>query len=192
MDTTTRPFCLVCRRVAAFCRGMCRGCYEDWRKSRPGFESEILNNRRRAKEWALAHPERKKELYQKYKSDASWVERHRARQRAYHAANPRTEEQRIKDAVYRKEYARRTVLKRWSKRIEKQYGLTAVEWDRMLVECGGRCCLCEQPLILPVVDHDHVTGKVRGLLCRYCNRWLGTIEKYPFMLEKISEYLKRG
>lgn len=61
-------------------------------------------------------------------------------------------------------------------RIEKVYGLTGEEYDELLRFQGGRCYICRRaPRTLRLaVDHDHVTGEVRGLLCANnengCNR----------------------
>lgn len=45
-------------------------------------------------------------------------------------------------------------------------------------------------LMLAVVDHDHVTGKVRGLLCRQCNSALGFAGDNPERLERLARYLR--
>jgi hypothetical protein len=50
--------------------------------------------------------------------------------------------------------------------------------------CGGRVCRL-------AVDHDHHTGKVRGLLCNNCNRGLGRFKDSVEILEAAVRYLKR-
>lgn len=71
----------------------------------------------------------------------------------------------------------------------KQLGVDAAEYDRLLAAQGGGCAICGA---LPKtrrlhVDHDHRTGRVRGLLCHRCNRalpswvdqlWLGRAISY--------------
>lgn len=54
----------------------------------------------------------------------------------------------------------------------------AVHRARLLKEQGGRCALCQLPCAdrLAVLDHDHSTGAVRGVLHRGCNSLLGKLE----------------
>lgn len=63
----------------------------------------------------------------------------------------------------------------------------------MLARQGGRCAICERsPGILRValrVDHDHATGRVRGLLCDSCNAALGLFGDETARLERAIEYL---
>jgi hypothetical protein len=58
----------------------------------------------------------------------------------------------------------------------KQLGVTDEEYARLLAAQGGHCALCPNtPKTRRLhVDHDHATGKVRGLLCHRCNRALPT------------------
>lgn len=66
----------------------------------------------------------------------------------------------------------------------KKYGLTIEQYDKMFQEQGGVCAICGQPethsnqtgIKTLGVDHDHATGKIRGLLCLVCNLKLGTVE----------------
>src|SRR6266496_2487695 len=61
----------------------------------------------------------------------------------------------------------------------KDYGLTPEEFDTLLASQDGRCAICrsETPKSRRngtwCVDHDHETGRIRGLLCTACNRALG-------------------
>lgn len=60
--------------------------------------------------------------------------------------------------------------------LRARYGLSAAEYDRLLEVQNGVCRICKLPCSTGkrlAVDHDHVTRKVRGLLCRRCNRGLG-------------------
>jgi hypothetical protein len=59
------------------------------------------------------------------------------------------------------------------KRYES-YKITAPEWDRLLAKQGGICKLCPEPAT--VVDHNHKTGELRGLLCTPCNTALNRME----------------
>ena len=65
-----------------------------------------------------------------------------------------------------------------------RYGLTSDQYDTLLLTQGGTCLWCGDALgeqgkrgdDNPVVDHDHATGKVRGILHSGCNRRMGVIE----------------
>ena len=50
------------------------------------------------------------------------------------------------------------------------------------------CVICGDTGNL-VVDHDHLTGKVRGMLCNHCNRGLGHFRDSPMLLEFAAQYL---
>ena len=50
------------------------------------------------------------------------------------------------------------------------------------------CVICGDTGEL-VVDHDHTTGKVRGMLCNHCNRGLGHFKDSPMLLEFAAQYL---
>lgn len=82
--------------------------------------------------------------------------------------------------------------------IWNRYRLTRPQLQAMYDSQGGRCKLCPQTLVLTfdpvkphvVVDHDHATGKVRGLLCSKCNWTLGIIENMSDeWRDRAKEYL---
>lgn len=57
------------------------------------------------------------------------------------------------------------------------FGITVEDYDRMFVEQSGKCAICGScdpgPKTHFAVDHDHITNKIRGLLCHHCNIALG-------------------
>lgn len=79
----------------------------------------------------------------------------------------------------------------------KQYGLTIDSYEQMLAAQGGGCAICTSPvhpgkdLRRLHIDHDHETGRVRGILCANCNRVLGLVGDDPELLIRASEYLLR-
>lgn len=74
----------------------------------------------------------------------------------------------------------------------RRYGLTLERYEEMLKEQDGLCAICRKP---PqgkrplVIDHDHKTGRVRGLLCYGCNRALAVLDS-PVLLGSAQAYLK--
>jgi hypothetical protein len=71
--------------------------------------------------------------------------------------------------------------------LRTQYHIDSDIYDNMLNEQGGACAICGAQCLTGrrlAVDHDHNTGKVRGLLCFRCNASLGIYEKYKTVLEK--------
>ena len=70
----------------------------------------------------------------------------------------------------------------------KKYGLMLEDFDRMLLKQAGLCAICCEHLISPRIDHDHVTGKVRGLLCNRCNTRLAPLEDAAFRI-RAQAYL---
>jgi hypothetical protein len=74
------------------------------------------------------------------------------------------------------------------------YGIDVDDYKRMLEEQGGGCYLCgKQPEGNRAldIDHDHETGKVRGLLCSNHNRGIGLLNDDITILAKAIQYLAR-
>lgn len=72
--------------------------------------------------------------------------------------------------------------------LRRRYGIGQSEVDAMLVEQGGVCAVCGKP-DPEHVDHDHATGRVRGMLCFNCNQALGNVRDSVEVLEKLQYYL---
>lgn len=82
-------------------------------------------------------------------------------------------------------------------RLERVYGLTPARYREMLNAQAGVCAICstDKPgadRIMWCVDHDHVTGVVRGLLCIGCNAGIGNLKDDPHLLDRAAAYLRRG
>jgi hypothetical protein len=77
----------------------------------------------------------------------------------------------------------------------RQYGLTTADYDRMLAAQDGRCAVCRSPAPLGRgrwhIDHDHVTGQIRGLLCNNCNMGIGYFGDDPEVVAAAASYLAR-
>jgi Recombination endonuclease VII len=76
--------------------------------------------------------------------------------------------------------------------LMRRYGIGAVEVDALLESQHGACAICERPLSAKEahVDHDHVTGAVRAVLCFNCNGGLGQFRDDPAALRRAAAYLE--
>ncbi len=72
--------------------------------------------------------------------------------------------------------------------LKKKYGIGAKEVDALIERQGGLCAVCRKRPPTQV-DHDHHTGKVRGILCLKCNAGLGALRDSVRNLYHAIEYL---
>ena len=92
----------------------------------------------------------------------------------------------------KKRWHQRPILDRQASRSYK-YGITPEDFKRMHEAQKGRCAICnDEPKTKRGlhVDHDHETGKVRGLLCHGCNVALGSFKEDVTLLNKAIEYIR--
>lgn len=74
---------------------------------------------------------------------------------------------------------------------QHKYGLTRDEYKRVLRCKSTRPCqICHKKDKL-VIDHDHITGKYRGLLCRHCNLAIGHLQDDPERARAAAKYLQK-
>jgi Autographiviridae endonuclease VII len=75
---------------------------------------------------------------------------------------------------------------------QRQYGMSDKEFQDKRFNQNNKCAICFKLFInTPSVDHDHTTGKFRGLLCRRCNVALGFVDERIEILENAIQYLKK-
>lgn len=87
------------------------------------------------------------------------------------------------------------------KRDLLKYGISPERYQELLEDCGGLCNICfmkektrsnrSRELRNLCVDHDHKTGKVRGLLCSTCNTALGKFNDDVGLLVSAIAYLQK-
>lgn len=76
-----------------------------------------------------------------------------------------------------------------NKKLVKRYGITVDQFEEIVTVVQGRCQICQVARALHV-DHDHNTGRVRGLLCGNCNRGIGLFQEDPQKLRAAIAYLE--
>lgn len=73
------------------------------------------------------------------------------------------------------------------------YGIGLNEWNKMFSDQGSKCAICETKTPNGkgwCTDHDHITGKIRGVLCHFCNSLIGYAKDNPEILRSAISYLE--
>ncbi len=146
----------------------CRWCSESKALNAFGFTNGAINTHckacvnERARQWREKNPEAARQ------SVARWAKKHPTKAR---------------------NHRRKTHLR-------MHYGISVEQYAEVVARQGGVCRICkmtptgsrENGKVLHV-DHDHSTGKIRGLLCSHCNRGLGHFRDSSDLLLKAAAYL---
>lgn len=77
-------------------------------------------------------------------------------------------------------------------RLRRVYGITPEEYDALAAKQKNACAICKQECVTGyrlAVDHDHETGRVRGLLCMHCNSGIGNLNDSIPLLQAAIRYL---
>lgn len=95
---------------------------------------------------------------------------------------------------YYKNHERERMRRRIASWRQQGINITVEEWKALIVKQNNRCAICSRHgsefKNKLAVDHDHKTGRIRGLLCFACNRYLVQIfEKYTDLLPKVQDYI---
>lgn len=156
------------RKVSA--KGMCRKHYTaDWREKR----GETYRTQQRAYN---------KNYFKEKMADLSPAQRKKIKK--VHASYQRDWRSRHKDRLRNSE--------KYGQRYLRNYGLTKKAYEDLLKSQGGGCSICGTPPSTKrlAVDHDHKTGKVRGILCEPCNHGLGKFRDDPSLCHSAAAYLE--
>jgi Recombination endonuclease VII len=175
----------------------------------PDTEAE----RRAKRSWEAREREKDPEKFKQRQLEAQKryyeknAEKIRAHRRQRHAENREAENARARADYVANSSARRAASKAWKDRNPdkvvayrldgnlRRYGLTFAQKQDMLTSQGNQCACCGSPDPRGKngwhVDHCHATGRVRGLLCLYCNVALGKVEDSVERLEALIKYLEK-
>ena len=79
--------------------------------------------------------------------------------------------------------------------MRTKFGLTVADYNQLYRDAECWVCGATESVVAGkparlVVDHDHQTGKIRGILCHYCNMAVGLGEDNPAMLRRMADYLE--
>lgn len=102
------------------------------------------------------------------------------------------------ESAYRKVYVETPHVKARKKEylkaydLYRKYGLSMADFNAIFLDQSGLCCVCSCELHKPYVDHDHKTGKVRGILCGKCNLGLGSFMDNPELCIRAAAYLQES
>ena len=124
-----------------------------------------------ARKWALEHPEQSKESKRKWKS---------------------------KNPDHDKERYRKNPEGFREKSFIRTYNITIKDYNLLLQQQNMVCAICKKPEIRKhkngkkynmAIDHDHNTGKIRGLLCNKCNTSLGLLDENIQNMKNMIKYI---
>ena len=74
--------------------------------------------------------------------------------------------------------------------FQKVYGISMADYEAMFERQAGACAICKRTGVTLCVDHCHLTGEVRGLLCSQCNSAIGFCSDDPTVLLAAAAYLQ--
>lgn len=149
-----------CKHTSDNLRSQCKPCHKSYQSSAPGRE--------RSRGYYKANRERIRANAQRHYTN------NKARILLHNSRSWRSPVQRRQD------------------RLKSKYGITTPEYNQILSMQKGVCAICGRA---PgrrslAVDHDHDTGKVRGLLCGRCNSALGLLGDNLVGVERALQYLR--
>jgi hypothetical protein len=124
--------------------------------------------------------------------DEAVRDKNRAQHRERYLANAETERERNRARYHANKKEHQARHRR--ERLRARFGITVEQFDAMFAAQNGRCAICSTDdfgKVRPHVDHCHITGIVRGLLCAPCNQGLGNFRDNQDRLRKAIAYLDR-
>ena len=94
-----------------------------------------------------------------------------------------------KQLVYLKEWRDKNKEKMFVYHLRHKYGIEKEDYNKLLKQQESRCAICGLMSQNLHIDHSHLSGKIRGLLCELCNKGLGLFRDNSELLKRATEYL---
>lgn len=92
------------------------------------------------------------------------------------------------------EYGQENIKRIKNRRRERIYGISPEEYENILLKQNGKCAICKSDKSEfhngLHIDHNHNTGKIRGLLCLKCNSAIGKFKDSIEILQEAIKYLE--
>lgn len=177
-------------------RGLCPACYERGRRAGTVFKCERcqIEIPRKYRYCATCAEMVKQEQRIRYAEERN--ERHTERKKALKCPACGVADARWSNGPRPRRRWCVSCLARGRKdtRLRILYGIGLVEYERLLAKQNNRCAICRTSRpggageYWPV-DHDHITGQVRGLLCHRCNTALGQFQDDPEVIARALSYV---
>jgi len=178
----------------SYCKGLCKSCYQkQWRAGdieRIRSQERVHRNNNKEKinayvrEWKSEHKDSVKAGHKKYRENNA--DTLLSKHREYNSNN--REKINLNNRIYNYTHPD----SKMSTHLTNRYKITKTEYDNMFSLQNGVCAICgntggKKRLC---VDHNHITGKIRGLLCDGCNVGIGRLKDSVSLVEKALDYLK--
>lgn len=178
------------RKYTATHREQERAKNQQWHETHKEEKAEYRrkyneSHKEQQREYAEAHREEQHERQRKYRE--THRELLREAQQKYREANP----EKIRESNRRYSGTHRDPETLSKRNLKQHYGVTDEEAARLLTERQtGVCTICGEVRgkVGLVVDHDHKTGKVRGVICGKCNSGLGFFADNSEWLRRAADY----
>ncbi len=159
------------------------GLHKEFWKTRPSYCKDC--GKRHNREWEAKHPDRVKARTKKKAHDP---------ERQRQVSTYRKLKRRVDPTFRAKE-----IRKNREQRLKRKFGITIEQFEAMREAQGNVCAICGEPnsrvrmgrVSDLAVDHDHVTNKLRDLLCYHCNSGLGHFNDSPITLWRAIRYLRK-
>lgn len=190
-------------------KNQCKACMLKVYRQRYAADPEPSKQRARA-HWHATDPEhRRREHRKRYLANRDrhlakcreWSQKNRSKKRANDAAwrIANVDRKRQLDMAWRENNLDRAKANGRRNHLKRTFGITEEQYAAMLKAQGGVCAICaspdsggSKPGAHFAVDHDHGTGRVRGLLCRACNTAIGLLKEDPATIRDAARYVQTG